>query len=99
MTRKEDKLTFKAQELALWYDRDERDSDWNKILSSTKKSLFSVIDCTLCVTPYHSESYLGFGGFITTFPDMLRNINEQLMYLYIIKGTRYVAYLFYFVKS
>ena len=62
MTKEEEKLTFKAQELALWYDRDERDSDWNKILSSTKKSLFSVIDCTLCVTPYHSESYLGFGG-------------------------------------
>ena len=40
---KEEKLTFKAQELALWYDRDERDSDWNEILSSTKTSLFSVI--------------------------------------------------------
>ena len=63
LSKEEEKLTFKAQELALWYDRDERDSDWNKILSSTKKSLFSVIDCTLCVTPYHSESYLGFGGF------------------------------------
>ena len=27
-------MTFKAQELALWYDRDERDSDWNKYTSS-----------------------------------------------------------------
>ena len=67
-------MTFKAQELALWYDRDERDSDWNKILSSTKKSLFSVIDCTLCVTPYHSESYLGFGGSNNNMPDILRII-------------------------
>ena len=50
-------MTFKAQELALWYDRDERGSDWN-ILSPTNSVAYS----TLCVTPYHSESYLGFAG-------------------------------------
>ena len=50
-------MTFKAQELALWYDRDERGSNWN-ILSPTNSVAYS----TLCVTPYHSESYLGFAG-------------------------------------
>ena len=60
-------MTFKAQELALWYDRDERDSDWNV------DSTFSVIATTLCVTPYHSESYLGFVG-------SLRHYNVGLDY-------------------
>ena len=88
-------MTFKAQELALWYDRDERGSNWN-ILSPTNSVAYS----TLCVTPYHSESYLGFAGltnllycvilfiltsvilFVLRIRTTTRNVSEEILSKY-----------------
>ena len=66
-------MTFKAQELALWYDRDERDSDWNEILSSTKEKF------VLSLIPRFSGLFIiAIGILIITGPTLLWFLDDNV---------------------